>query len=313
MKGQTSENHSGAMLYRGKWTTTPKANANAFIQEYTEISSGKSTKKTRKEKVNVASHLRKIGPRRDIEKDLTIIDLKQSVRALKSGKAPGPDGIRPEFLKHLPNVAMNQVLTIANCSWRTYWVSQQWRSAITIPILKKGKNASKVESYRPIALTFQLGKCIEKIIGARLTWWIEENGKISPFQAGFRKGRSTTDQCLRLSQQISDGFQAKPPQRTLPTLFDYSRVFDTVRRSALLEKMLKKGVPETFVSWVRSWLSNRIARVRVDSRSRVRVMREGVLQGAVQSPLLFITFLDELLYGFEDADGGGQGGVGIVD
>ena len=62
--------------------------------------------------------------------------------------------------------------------------------------------------------------------------------------------------------------------------------------------MLKKEVPETFVSWVRSWLSNRIAMVRVeDSRSRARVMREGVPQGAVLSPLLFITFLDDLLYG----------------
>ena len=156
-----------------------------------------------------------------------------------------------------------------------------------------------MESYRPIALTSQLGKCIEKIIGGRLTWWLEENRKISPYQAEFRRGRSTTDQCLRLSQQISDGFQAKPPQRTLLTLFDYSRAFDTVRRSALLKKMLKKEVPETFVSWVRSWLSNRIARVRVeDSRSRARVMREGVPQGAVLSPLLFITFLNDLLYGF---------------
>ena len=98
MKGQRSENHSGAMLYRGKWRTTPKAKANAFIQKYAEISSGKSTKKTRKEKVSVASHLRKIGPRREIEKDLTIDEMKQSVRALKNGKAPGPDGIRPEFL-----------------------------------------------------------------------------------------------------------------------------------------------------------------------------------------------------------------------
>ena len=299
MKGQRSENHGGAMLYRSKWRTTPKAKANAFIQEYAEISSGKSTKRTRKEKVSVASHLRKIGPRREIEKDLTIVELKQSVRALKNGKPLGSDGIRPQFLKHLPDVALNQVLTIANHSWRTYWVPQQWRSAIIIPILKKEKDASKVESYRPIALTSQLGKCIEKIIGGRLTWWLEENGKISPYHAGFRKGRSTTNQCLRLSHQISDGFQAKPPQRTLLTLFDYSRAFDTLRRSAQLEKMLKKEVPETLMTWVRSWLSNRIVRVRVeDSKSRSHVMREGAPQGAVLPPLLFITFLDNLLYGF---------------
>ena len=98
----------------------PNAKANAFIQEYAEINSGKSTKKTRIERVNTVNHLRKIAPGREIEKDLTIVELKLSARALKNGKAPGPDGIRPEFLKHLPDVTLNQVLTLANHSWREY-------------------------------------------------------------------------------------------------------------------------------------------------------------------------------------------------
>ena len=114
-------------------------------------------------------------------------------------------------------------------------------------------------------------------------------------------GRSTTDQCLRLSQQISDGFQAKPPHRTLLTLFDYSRAFFTVRRSALLTKMVDKQVPEAFVEWTRRWLTNRIGRVRIENTiGRERVMREGVTQGAELSPLLFITFLDDMWDRFED-------------
>ena len=79
-------------------------------------------------------------------------------------------------------------------------------------------------------------------------------------------GRSTTDQCLRLSQQISDGFQAKPPHRTMLTLFDYRSAFFMVRRFALLTKMVDKQVPEAFVEWTRRLLTNRIGRVRIEKQ-----------------------------------------------
>ena len=85
------------------------------------------------------------------------------------------------------------------------------------------------------------------------------------------------------------------------TLFDYSRAFDTVRRPALLVKMVEKQVPEVFVEWTRGWLTNRIGRVRFENTiGRARVMREEVPQGAVLSPLLFITFMNDMLDRFED-------------
>ena len=36
----------------------------------------------------------------EIEKDFSMAELRRSLRALKSGKAPWPDGIRPEHLKN---------------------------------------------------------------------------------------------------------------------------------------------------------------------------------------------------------------------
>ena len=299
--GKVADSGGGAMFYEGRWRTTPKAKADAFAREYAKISGRSTNREIRREKVGVARDLRGQGPRQEIEKGFSMAELRRSIRALKSGKAPGPDGLRPEHLKNLPDRAMEQLLIIANYSWLESWVPQEWRKAVIIPILKKGKDCSKVGSYRPIALTSQLGKCVERMITTRLSWWLEDQRRISPYQAGFRAGRSTTDQCLRLSQHVSDGFQSKPPKRTLLTLFDYSRAFDTVRRTALLRKLLDKEVPQGYVRWVRAWLVNRQARVRADGAlSRVRVFREGLPQRAVLSPLLFITFVDDLLGVFEE-------------
>ena len=69
MNVQGSKDHAGIMLYRGKWRTTPKAKTNAFIQEYAELSSGKSTKKTRRERERVTMKLEHTKRERERERE----------------------------------------------------------------------------------------------------------------------------------------------------------------------------------------------------------------------------------------------------
>jgi hypothetical protein len=47
---------------------------------------------------------------------------------------------------------------------------------------------------------------MERMINARLVWFLEKNGLISKYQSGFRHGRSTVDQLIRLDSAIRDGF-----------------------------------------------------------------------------------------------------------
>ena len=75
---------------------------------------------------------------------------------------------------------------------------------------------------------------------------METNNLFSQFQAGLRKGRSCKDPVTRTVQKI-DGFQQRPMQRSVLSLLDYSKAYDTVWREKLLLHLLDTGNPRTFI------------------------------------------------------------------
>ena len=159
-----------------------------------------------------------------------------------------------------------------------------------------------MSSYRPIALTSTIGKCLERLIVNRLSWWLEAKSLLNPWQAGFCMRQCTTDQCLRLSQFVGDGFQPTNKERTVLMLFNYSKAYDTVWSTGLLQKMLDIGVPLRIVQCTTAWLTNRIARVKINGvTGRCRTFKEGPPQGSIISPLLFVLYINDLLGNFSES------------
>jgi hypothetical protein len=137
---------------------------------------------------------------------------------------------------------------------------------------------------------------MEHMIATQLQHFAESHGMLNSDQSGFHPQRSTEDQVIRLSQAISDGFQTKkPPTRTVLALLDFSKANNKVWRVDLLATMLRTGVPVCYVRWIQGFLSNREARVCLNRvYSRTWVMREGVPQGSVLAPYLFLVVIDDL-------------------
>ena len=175
------------------------------------------------------------------------MNLSRRFSQLNTGKSVGPDSIVPSLLKHLSTKGSLVLLTILGSIWIVSWFPQSWRTTYVVPLLKKWKDPEDVGSYRSLALTSTIGNVLEKLIVNRLSWWLEKHSALSPWQAGFRKGRSTTDQCLRLSPFISDGFLSTQRQRTVATFFDFILEYDRVLRIVLVMKMLKMGDPRLYI------------------------------------------------------------------
>ena len=181
-------------------------------------------------------------------------------------------------LKHLPEPAQLLLLSLFNRSWHSHTFPSCWKPTMIISIHKPGKPTSSPSFFRPISLTSCISKLFERLILSRLTFHLESNHLLSTCRAGFRPGRSPLDQIL--SQSIWDGFQRKqPPDRTILAFVDFSKAFDSVWHCALFHKLLSLKLPPCFVLWMRSFLSDRRAKVQVGgSHSRSFGIRRGVPQ-----------------------------------
>ena len=287
LKGKTSSSHVWSVIrslngkrsppmarntvleHGGRSFVTDTAKADVFIKHYASVSRHKFSRAERKVDRGVRVRLTEdrrnpepLGPESD---DFSMEELVASLKAGKAKGAEGPDGLAPQFLKNLGEVARCFMLDTFNKSWREGVCPQSWRDAVIVPILKPGKPQGQLDSYRPIALTSCLAKVMERMVSKRLQHLAKSRGMLNSDQSGFRPQRSTEDQVIRLSQAISDGFQTKkPPNRTVLALLDFSKAYDKVWRADLLATMLRKGVPVRYVRWIQGFLSNRQARVRLN-------------------------------------------------
>ena len=190
-------------------------------------------------------------------------ELQSAIKKMKGKGAAGPDNIPPSFLKSLGPFALQELLSIFNSSFSLAHCPRIWRVATIIPLLKAGKSSSEVASFRPISLTSCVVKLLERIIADRLYYIAETNNMFSQFQAGFCKGRSCEDQIICIVQAIEDGFQQRLMQRSVLTLLDFSKAYDTVWREKLLLHMLNTGIPPTLIRWIRSFLTDVRGRVEL--------------------------------------------------
>ena len=170
-------------------------------------------------------------------------------------RAPGPDGIHNNLLKHLPEDTLQILKEILNKIWTSADFPHQWRAATVIPIPKPNKDHTDPLSYRPIALTSCLCKILERMINTRLIWYLEKSGILDRSQCGFRKHRSTTDHLVSLERHLRDAFAQR--QQAVGLFFDLEKAYETTWQYGIIRDLHRIGLRGRMTVFVSEYLRDR--------------------------------------------------------
>ena len=299
MDGRKPKARSGTSIKMGnKSATTDMQKAKLFNQSYQRESRIPKDKKA--DKPTIKAHRASVkkcsrceGLQTGMCCPFTKEELKTALRRLKTGKSPGEDDITNNMLVHLPDIGKEALLSLYNKSWESKSCPKEWKSAVIVTIPKPGKDPSLTTSYRPISLLSTISKLMERLVQQRLQDLLERGNKLFPGQAGFRKGRSTTEQIQRLVQAISDNNQNR--LKTTVVYVDFTKAYDKVWRDRLWMKMGQLAIPACVIQWVKSLLSDRYARVRYNNAKSSKLRYDnGLPQGSVLAPLLWLIYINDL-------------------
>ncbi|GAB0181640.1 mitochondrial enolase superfamily member 1 [Grus japonensis] len=163
----------------------------------------------------------------------------------------GPDGIHPRVLRELVEELAKPLSIIYQQSWLTGKVPDDWRLANVTPIYKKGPK-DNLGNYRPVSLTSVPGKIMEGFILSALTRQVRDNQGIRPSQHGFMKGKSCLTNLMVFYDQVT---HLVDEGKAVDVIYlNFSKAFDMVSHSILLEKLVAHGFDRCTPCWVKNWL-----------------------------------------------------------
>ena len=212
----------------------------------------------------------------------------------------GPDKISTVLLNKLYDVLATPFALIFQKSLDTGHLPNIWRQTNIIPVFKGKRNKHDICNYRPISLTSTVCKVMETIIYNNIIEHCDNLKLIDDAQHGFRKKHSTVSNLIEMINDVTHNIDNKLNVDLIT--IDFSRAFDSISQSKLIQKLEAYGISGKILLWIKSFLTNRTFNVLVNGISSINFpVASSVQQGSKLGPLCYIIYANDLIKKFKFA------------
>ena len=125
-------------------------------------------------------------------------EIEDIIKTLNRRKSIEPNNIHTMLLKQFYKEISIAIRKLINLSFERGIFPDALKLARIIPIFKKG-DLLQYNNYRPISLTSNISKIMEKLVHQRFYIFVENNNVLYDKQFGFRNKHSTTHTLIKIT------------------------------------------------------------------------------------------------------------------
>ena len=216
--------------------------------------------------------------------DITVDKVFWALVNYPSHKAYGADSIPTFLYQCVAHIICIPLCNIFNSSIIERTFPAVWKHSHVIPTPKCA--SPSINDIRPISLLPVTSKLLERfVVDSLKLFFLDHYGKN---QFGFRPYSSTCCNLITLIEFITKSLDRPDVNGVQIVSYDFSRAFDKLCHSIIIDRLRNINAPEDFIYWLCSYLHDRSQSVKIgNSISASGRVHSGVPQGSILGPFLF--------------------------